>query len=177
MPKGTTAAMRWELGQVNYKRWLAYKCLGLNPTQVKPVPFLRGNLRRIARLIHRGTAPDERTRPFDYLGFSYDPDARKVWDLYCSVPKSYRRLLPPEAFCQAAGVSASRILEIIAAIAVRQGADASTVVASILHLSVVQKTVDRALDDNNSEAVKYVEMLHKAAGFLPTWGWKGLFAP
>ena len=50
--------------------------------------------------------------PFDYLRSSEDPDARKVVDVYLSVPESYRRLLPAEAFCRAAGVSPERVLEI-----------------------------------------------------------------
>lgn len=82
-----------------------------------------------------------------------------------SVPESYRRLLPPEAFCHAAGVSPWRVLEIIAGVAVRQGAQASAIIAAIAHPRVVEKTIDMALQDDGTRERM---MLHKAVGFLPS---------
>ena len=158
-------------GQTDYKRSLAYKRLGLNPAEVETVPFLGVNLRRIARLINRGAEPGERVRPLDYLQASDDPDARKVSGVYRSVPESYRRLLPPEAFCQAAGVSPEKVLQAITVVAVLRGSRASAVVAASMHPAVVDKTVQRALeDDGTAERM----MIHKALGLLPTWGWKSL---
>jgi hypothetical protein len=161
-------------GQTDYKRSLAYRRLGIDPKDVQRTPFFRTDLRRIARLLNRPRPKDDpddaRVRPFELLGFSDDSEARKVLDVYLSVPQSYRRLLPLEAFCHAAGVSPWRILEVIAAVAVRQGTQSSAIVASLLHVRVVQKTVEKALQGGLSERL----MLHKAVGFVPTWGWKGL---
>ena len=103
-------------GQTDYKRSLAYRRLGIRPEDVQPAPFFALNLKRIARCITQGARKDDpassRMHPLDYLGFSEDPVARKVLDAYRSVPASYRRLLPPEAFCHAAGVSPSHVLEV-----------------------------------------------------------------
>lgn len=168
------AVSRTDISQTDYKRSLAYQCLGVDPSRVQTVPFLRANLKRIARLLNRSRGNNEtnhsRIHPLELLGFSDDAQARKVREVYLSVPASYRRLLPPEAFCHAAGVSPWRILETIAAVVVRVEAQASAVVASVLSLSVVQKTIDQALQDGGARESLIVL---KAVGFLPTWGWKG----
>jgi hypothetical protein len=102
-------------------------------------------------------------RPFDCLEASADPDACKVSRVYRSVPESYRRLLPPEAFCYAAGVSEARVLELIAGAAVRYHAEASAVVAAVWHPAVVKKTVDRAL---RNDGTRERALLFRAVGFL-----------
>jgi hypothetical protein len=160
---------RTGVGQTAYKRRLAYDYLGIDPTDVEPVPFLRQNLRRIARCINQGRAKDEMVHLFDYLLSSTDRETRRVWEAYHSVPASYRRLLPPEAFCVAARVSPSHILEVVTAVAVRLGSEASVVVAAIMHPRVVMKTVERALKD---EGTRERMMMHKATGCVPTWAWR-----
>jgi hypothetical protein len=155
---------RKENGQTAYKRQLAYAHLGIDPKDVESVPFLGANLRRIARCINQGRAKDETVRPLDYLRSSEDPEARKVVTAYLSVPESYRRLLPAEAFCHAAGVSPWRVLEIIAGVAVRQAAQGSAIIAAVMHPRVVVKTVERALQN---DGVRERMMLYKAMGFLP----------
>ena len=156
-----------ETGQTAYKRNLAYRRLGINPKDVQCTPFLATELRRIARTVcgfgmeNPSGAP---IRPLEYLGFSEDPEARKVLKVYYSVPESYRRLVRLEYFCHAAGVSPWRVLEIITVIAVRRGAQASAVLAAVAHPRVVQKTVERALQDDGT---KERLMLNKAVGFLP----------
>lgn len=156
-------------GQTAYKRDLAYRYLRVSPEEVQRVPFFAADLRRIARRVnHKSNRGDQLTSPlraFDYLRSSEDPEARKVLDAYFLVPESYRRLLPPEVFCHAAGVSPWRVLEIIAAVAVRQGAQASAVIAAIAHPRVVEKTIERALQD---DGWRDSAMLHKAVGFLRT---------
>jgi hypothetical protein len=99
-------------GQTAYKRRLAYERLGLDPNMVQTAPFLRTNLRRIARCINQGRG-ERPVHPFSYLCSSEDPDAIKVAKLYLAVPESYRKLLPVEAYCQAAGVSPHRVLELL----------------------------------------------------------------
>jgi hypothetical protein len=149
------------VGQTAYKCRLAYDYLGIDPTDVEPVPFLRTNLRRIARCINQGRARNGMMRPLDYLLSSADPEARKVADAYISVPESYRRLLPAEAFCHAAGVSPYRVLELIAGTAIRMGALASAVVAAASLPNVMINTIKRALQDTG---VKERTMLLRAAG-------------
>jgi hypothetical protein len=100
---------------------------------------------------------------------SSEPDARKVLAAYESVPASYRRLLPAEAFCQAAGVSPKRVLEMIAIVLVQNGGRLTSVRAAVAQERVLSKTVDRALRD---EGWRERLMIHKATGVVPTWGWK-----
>ena len=155
-----------ETGQTAYKRELAYRCLGIDPKDVHCVSLLAIQLRRIARAV-RGASTDgpaaAPVRPLEYLRSSSDPSARKVLEAYDSVPESYRRLLRPEDFCHAAGVSPWRVLEIITVVAVRQAAQASDIVAAVMHPRVVMKTIERALQD---DGIRERRMLHKATGFL-----------
>jgi hypothetical protein len=154
-------------GETAYKRELAYERLGIDSKDVQYVPFFATQLRLIARRINHGanrSAPSTLpVRALDYLRSTEDPEARKVADAYFSVPESYRRLLLPEAFCHAAGVSPWRVLEIITAVAVRQTAQASAIIAAIAHPRVVEKTIDRALQDDGTRERM---ILHKAVGFL-----------
>jgi hypothetical protein len=169
------AVVRANLSQTDYKRSLAYKYLGIDPRDVQCTAFFRTDLKRIARLLNRnrekGELHDSRIRPLELLWSCNDLEARKVLNVYLSVPQSYRRLLPLEAFCHAAAVSPWRILECIAAVAVRQEGQASAVIAAALHVGVVEKMVERALQDGG---FRECLMLSKAVGFVPTWGWKGL---
>jgi len=157
-------------GQTDHKRRLAYAHLGINPSDVRSVAFFRENLRRIRRLINQGRAKDEVTHPFDYLLSSIDPDGRKVAKAYFSVPESYRRLLPPEAFCHAAGVSPYHVLDVIMSIAVRFGAQHSTMLASIALPDVVKKMINKALQpDGHKDRVLFFRL----AEYLPArCGWQ-----
>src|SRR5215475_5061498 len=142
---------RAHLGQTAYKRDLAYQHLGINPQDVERVPFLWPNLRGIARRLNRDRAEDAPVVcPLDLLQWSEDPVARKVLQKYLSVPASYRKLLPAEAYCCAAGVSPWRILEVFAGVAVRLGAHASSILAAVWHPRVVEKTIEMALTDGST---------------------------
>jgi hypothetical protein len=132
----------------------------VDPKNLQRVPFFAMQLKSIAR------AADV-TRAFDLLHGAEDPDARKVSDAYRSVPASYRRLLAPEAFCFAADVEPNRVLEILVLIAVRRMGQASTIIAVLSQVRVVEKIVERALQDTGR---KERMMLLKATGFLPTAG-------
>jgi hypothetical protein len=101
---------------------------------------------------------------FECLQYSSDPDGLRALNLYRSVPASYRRLLPAEAFCQAASVSPQAVLANIAAGAVRINASAAAIIAAVMHPRVVAKTVERALQN---DGVRDRMMLHKAFGFIP----------
>ena len=153
-------------GQTAYKRRLAYQYLGINPNDVQTAAFFRINLHLIARSINQGRA-DRTIHPFDYLQSSEDPDARKVVDVFLSVPESYRKLLPPEAYCQAAGVSPYRVLEIITGLAVRFGAEISSILVAVMLPRVVQKTIERALQDKGAQERA---LMFRTTGLLPPRG-------
>jgi len=163
-------------GQTDYKRSLAYQHLGIDPKDVQYIPFFRTELRRIARLLNREDEPhDANVRPLELLGSSTDPESCKVLEVYRSVPQSYRRLLPLEAFCQAAGVSPERILENIVVIAIRRGVKASEVLAAAAQPHLVKKTINDALHGSDQALrLRAATLLLKATGFIPTWGWKDL---
>jgi hypothetical protein len=78
--------------------------------------------------------------------------------VYLAVPESYRKLLPAEAYCQAAGVSPYRVLELITGLAVRFGVQASTILTAVMLPRVVHKTIDRA-----RAAERWHERAHDAA--------------
>jgi hypothetical protein len=163
------------LGETNYKRFLAYRCLGIRPQDVEIVPFFRFQLRDLARCVSRerhkgkGAQPGPPIGPFSYLEYSSDPDAHKVLAAYNSVPRSYRRLLPPESFCVAAGVPPARVLEIVAAAVVKEGARITAVRAAVQQARVLDKTFEEALKDGGWRDRL---VIHKATGAVPTWGWK-----
>jgi hypothetical protein len=157
-----------DTGQTAYKRHLAYRCLGINPKEVLYIPFLAIQFRRIARKIRAGGVEDPTAtplRPLEYLVFSEDPQARAVLTAYRSVPASYRRLLRPEDFCHAAGVSPWRVLDIIVSVAVRQVVEMSAIIGAVLHPSVVEKTLVMAMQPGGT---REREMIHRATGFLGT---------
>lgn len=166
--KSCRLIVRTSVGQTDYKRELAYQHLGINPKDVKCLPFFAMDLRRIARAVRgadKDGPPTTPVRALDFLEYSEDPDARKVLEVYRSVPESYRRLLRPEHFCHAAGVSPWRVLECITVAAVRFGLMGSAIVAAIYHPRVVQKTGERALQD---DGIRDRTMFHKATGFMPS---------
>jgi hypothetical protein len=164
-PQQTRTGVPSGYGQTAYKRELAYQRLGINPQDVERVPFLWPNLRGIARRLNRGRAEDAPpVCPLDLLQWSEDPEARRVLQKYLAVPESYRRLLPAEAYCCAAGVSPWRILEVVTGVAVRLGTQASAILAAVWHPRVVEKTIEMALKD---EGTVDRNTLHRATGFTP----------
>jgi len=99
------------------------------------------------------------------LKLSDMPDAQRIANLYESLDLATARILPVEAFCYALSISPMRILEILTGILVRQGAQASTIIAATWHPRVVEKTVEMALrDDGYSDRA----LLHKATNFTPS---------
>jgi hypothetical protein len=164
--KASRPIVRTSIGQTDYKRELAYRCLGIDPEDVKRIPFFATQLRRIARTVRgadKDSPPTAPVRALDFLRRSEDRDARQLLKVYLSVPQSYRRLLHPEAFCQAAGVSPLRTLEIIAGVVVRYEVQASAMIAALMLPRVVMKTVEMALRD---EGIHDRVVFHKATGFL-----------
>jgi hypothetical protein len=141
-------------GQTDYKRALAYRLLGIGAKDFPIIPYFSAELRKIARVSHVSCA-------LALLAESNDPNAIKVHSAYLSVPESYRRLLPAEAYCHAAGVSPWVVLEAVTVAAVRSGAMSSAIVAAVNQPRVVQKTVEMALQD---DGVKERVALFRAIG-------------
>jgi hypothetical protein len=125
-------------GQTLYKRQLAYDQLGIDPENVPKARLVSAQLTRIARCVGY-------SRPLEILEQSEDPEARKVLAKYRSVARTYRKLLPVEAYCVAAGVDPERVLETITVIAVRATGRAAVVVASLMSPEVVARTAQIAL--------------------------------
>jgi hypothetical protein len=143
-------------GQTAYKRQLAYDQLGIDPKDVPVTPLVAAQMTRIGRLT--GFKP-----ALELLAQSDDPEARKVYAAFVSVSRTYRKLVSPEAYCFAAGVDPHRMLEAITVVAVRQGTQSASIVASIMNPQVVMKTVEIALQDGGFRERR---MLLKATGFL-----------
>jgi hypothetical protein len=179
------------MNSITATRQYAYARLGVKEEDVSQTVQITPQLKAIAAVIRRAGQPRETKRldgagliettthhmpPYGpgsdvlkswpwYLESSDAADARKVLSVYYSCFKIHRSVLPIEAFCLAASVSPLRILEIITATCVRLGVQASTMVASINHPRIVEKTVEMALTD---EGHLDRSDLHKAVGFLPT---------
>ena len=176
-------------GPAMHNRAIAYARLGVTELQVAKSPQITPQLRMIEMTVRRAGQPKitksidgmilsevQHRAPYgpgsdllrswpSYLRSSDSADAAAVIDVYFSLPKVYRELLPVEAFCIAANVSPMRILEAITASCVRLGAQASTLIAAVNHPRVVEKTVEMALTD---DGIEDRTTLHKATGFLPS---------
>lgn len=141
----------------------SYKMLGVKPEDVATQPQITPMLKLMGKTISKRGG--QATTWMSLLAQSGDPDAAKVLEAYNSVRYVDKRNLPIEAFCHAAGVSTYRVLELITAAVVRTGAQASTIIASVSHPYIVEKSVEMALTDDGFEDR---QLLHKAVGFLPT---------
>jgi hypothetical protein len=147
-------------------RKTAYDVLGITHDAVLRAPQITHQLRLMSARVHSeiNTPRD----PYYFLNASDDPDARRILDAYYSVALCHRARVPLEAFCVAAGVPTLRALDLITIAMVRAGAQASTVVGAMCMPSVVEKMVERALDDTRDDATENATLLAKATGFLPS---------
>lgn len=100
-----------------------------------------------------------------YLESSDDASCRAVLLAYHTCAYAHRRSLPIEAFCCAANVTTQHVLEQLVLLAVRQGAQAATMLTGLNQPRVVQKTIEMALRD---EGVSDRALFHRASGWTPT---------
>lgn len=151
----------------------AYARLRIDGAAVLRLPQITPELRSIAKVIRRdapyGAGSDlARSWPL-YLQSSESPHAYKLTEAYLdavdAIGKRAADAMPIEAYCLTADVPTMTILEILVGVVVRQGAQASTIIAAVNHPRVVQKTVEMALTD---DGIEDRNTLHKAVGFLPT---------
>lgn len=103
----------------------------------------------------------------EYLRGSADPISRKWLEAYDSLPKTYRELLPIEAFCVAIGVEPKKLLGLIVEETVDGSGEVSRMLAAFAHPEVVKSTVANAMLPG-SEGARDRDMLHKHQGFVPT---------
>jgi hypothetical protein len=163
-----------------YVREEALTRLGITEKQLSDAPKITPQIRMIVRTVRGAPRKDKlggpRQPPYGpggnlytswptYLEASDVAEAGQVRDVYYSLPRYLRVRLPIEAFCVAAGVSPLKILEILTLVLVRQGTQASQIVAAVNHPRVVAKTVEMAMTD---EGYADRVVLHKHANFLPT---------
>ena len=143
-----------------------YARLGITPAQVQAVPTVTHHLRRLAKTI-RVKGVNVPRDPLYYLRASDDPLVRRVLDVRDSIPWGYSRLLPWEAFCVKAEVPPLRLVQAMTDVCRVMSRQFASVIASVNHPAVVEKTVEIAMTD---EGVKDREFLHKHVGFLPLGG-------
>lgn len=136
------------------------KKLGLDPSLLAYRPYSwTVDLRENLDLTVAGAA--------QLLGMSDSPEAvawMKVWNTP-ELDQMDHNMLPLEAYCLAAKVSPSTISDIVLAMKVRRAQARSVAKTAARHPDVVEKTIDFAMLPGGE---KDREMVHKAAGWLPT---------
>lgn len=99
------------------------------------------------------------------LRSSEDEDARAFVRKYDSISPTDLDRLKWEEISVAAGVEPKRLLEISVSALFEQQQTVASIIAATAHPLVVEKTVQMAMSDGGK---RDREMLHLAAGFLPT---------
>ena len=144
------------------RREQAYKELNILSADVRLAAPISSQLRLLGRSLKKLNLPDS---PYYYLKCSNAPEAIRVIELYYSLAKCKRELVPIEAYCVAAAVHPLILLNVITKACQQVTSQTSAMIAAISHPRVVEKTVAMALTDDG-EADRMV--LHKATGFIPT---------
>lgn len=96
-----------------------------------------------------------------------DPDMLKLLELYNSLPKSQRNVLPPEHLCQLADIHPSKLLKAITTWVWNYSHNAASIMAAALNPAVVAKTAKSAIG-NSKFAYKDRELFLRMTGALPT---------
>jgi hypothetical protein len=147
------------------RRAEAYAALGIDPAKVRQLTPIASQLRMLGGNLRRRNLP---VSPYYYLKCSSSPVARQITELYYSLPKFKRDLIPIEAYCLAASADPLAIFHLIVEACRSISMQSSAIMAAVSHPQVVEATIERALDNEDKHSVRYVEMLHKATGFVPT---------
>lgn len=144
------------------RRQSAYRQLNILPADVRLATPISSQLALIGRQLKKRKLPES---PYYYLKCTNAPEALRIVELYYSIAKSKRDLVPIEAYCIAASVHPLTLLNVIAKACQQVTAQTSAMIAAINHPRVVEKTVEMALTDGG-ETDRMT--LHKATGFIPT---------
>lgn len=149
----------------------AITLLGLTPEQVDAQPLITPVLRKVKIL---EDVPE-------YLRISDEPDARCFMGVFDGLPKNRRRDAPLEAVAIAAGLTTTRLFELIAGAVFTQSRYEAALLAAASHPKVVAKSIEKALEEplkieREDGSVAWLpaksgladrKMLHLQAGFIP----------
>ena len=144
------------------RRKAAFEKLQITPEKMRLQPPITSQLRMLAKRMKRRNLP---ASPLYYLKASASDAARKILDLYYSLPRDQRNLVPLEGYALAACELSTHVLDIITQSVAMFSRQQSAIIAAANHPSVVDKTVEMALTD---EGIEDRNVLHKAMGFLPS---------
>ena len=109
----------------------------------------------------------------EYLRASDRPEAREILELWVSTSTTYRRVLPFEAFCVAAGVKPMDMFVIVAMQICFEGGDAEKALASITRGDAVDGWLERARTPGGWRERR---MLAQQIGFVPAGKWVNVYA-
>jgi hypothetical protein len=141
---------------------LACKKLGIVYNSYLSVPQITPLLSDILSGLAERSLPVD---PYYYLNASGDPDARALLKVYHAAWKQVRDILPLEAFCVAAGVEPSSILDSIVNSIARLNALNAAVKLSASQPEVVQTTIEAARDVTNGHKDRRLHM--QVSGLMP----------
>lgn len=144
------------------RRAHAYEKLHITPSEVRASAPITPQLRMIAKSLRKRNLP---ASPYYYLKCAPTEFARQIVELYYSLPRDHRDLVPIEGYCVAAVAPPSDVLETIVRTIATVSRQRSIAIASSSHPAIVEKTVEMALTD---EGIEDRTTIHKAVGFLPT---------
>lgn len=150
------------------RRDIAIERLGITDRSlIRTLPPITSQLRMLAKKLRKRKLP---ASPFYYLKCSADERARRIVELYYSLPKNQRDLPPIEAYCFAISADPEAILTLIVRASATLARMSSAVIASANHPLITDSTVDIALDPREETKDRLVAqtLIHKAVGFLPT---------
>jgi hypothetical protein len=108
-----------------------------------------------------------------YLRAADGPEARKILELWSSTSTTYRRVLPFEAFCVAAGVQPAMMFAIAAVQICFEGGDAAKALAAITRGDAVDGWLERARTPGGWRERR---MLAQQIGFVPAGKWVNVHA-
>jgi hypothetical protein len=147
---------------IRVRRTRAYETLKISRDELRASPPITPQLRMIAKSLRKRNLP---ISPYYYLKCASPEYARWIVDLYYSLPRDQRDLIPIEGYCLSLHLPPNDILETIVRTIAIVSRQRSIAIASSAHPSIVEKTVEMALTD---EGIEDRTLIHKAVGFLPT---------
>jgi hypothetical protein len=144
-----------------------YELLNITAEEVAAQPIVRHEvIKKMCSVRQRN--PGAPSSYIYCLRASESPEAQAYLKAYDSIPRHNRPYANLEIICTAIKISPWRMFEVIAGAAERIALQSSRLVSALNQPAMVEKTIERAMDDNREDAVDYVGMFHKATGYLPT---------
>lgn len=135
----------------------AYERLGITKEEMNAAPRITHILREL---------PGKLDRAIEFLRGSGEPDARKWLGVYDSVPVSYRKLLPFEAYCVAAGTTTRRMLEVVTGACFEQSDAVAALLSKTAKPAILQRSIKLAQKPKQWEDRKMI-MQHEGYAPIP----------